>query len=195
MQWLVLTESEQKCKSVFNAKLQNIKVTVWGVKEAANNTREPLSCFDEIILCSLSIPTFAKLATLIWDTPLLSICGNALFSGKKITLLKETAPFYNQTNVPSGISDLISLYVKRLESFGITFITKDDLLKKADNIIIPNMNNQLSPAKGKTILTQDDIYSFKTRGEKRIYLEKGSIVTPLARDSAIDLGIELIERG
>lgn len=195
MQWLVLTESEQECKSVFNVKLQNIKVTVWGVKEAANNTQEPLSCFDEIVLCSLSISTFSKLATLIWDTPIVSICGNALLSGEKITLLKDTIPFYNQTNVPSGISELISLYMKRLESFGITITTKDDYLKRTDTIIISDINNKLSHAKGKTILTQDDIYSFKTKGEKRIYLEKGSIVTPLARDSAIDLGIELIERG
>lgn len=193
MQWLVLTELEQECKSIFNAELRNVNgpVTVWGIKEAADKALEPLSCFDEIILCCLSISTFSKLATLIWDTPILSIYGNAVSSRKKVSILKDTIEFYKCANLPEGISELINSYIKRIESFGITIIKKNEWLT---NITTPYSNNKLNTPVGKTVLTQEDIYLFKTKGEKRLYLETGSIVTPLARDSAKDLGIELIER-
>ena len=194
MQWLMLTETEAENKTAFTSQLQNIKipVIVWGIKEAADNIREPLSCFDEIILSCLSISTFSKLATLIWDTPILSIYGKAVLSEKKVSLLEDTIEFHKHANLPKGVSALINSYMKRIESFGITIIKTDEWL--TNNITAPGSNNKLNAPSGKTVLTQEDIYTLKAKGERRIYLETGSIVTPLARDSAKELGIELIER-
>jgi hypothetical protein len=71
------------------------------------------------------------------------------------------------------------------QSFGIDIIdwNDDEIEMKATSI----------PTFSEGIITEDDIYEYAKENNKEIHLRNGYRITPLARDTARDLGIKFIE--
>lgn len=209
MQWLVAIEEESELKSPFVIRVHatGVHATIWfqeteeeeKIKETTQQRdfkeiilqTENVLHYEYLLLPSISITTFAKLATLIWDTPLTLMVGKAILEGKKVFFFQEGIPGKIKGYIP-GITMLIELYRGRLESFGLVPITEEEWWQQVakSNPDRP-LNNK---PKIKQVITQDDIRQIHAKGEKKIYYNGGSIITPLARDVARELGIELLEK-
>lgn len=190
MQWLVVLESENKELDLFVTRLSTLHapVTSWQPTEGNLQPPRPVSEYQSILLPFLTISSLAKLATLIWDTPLTSFIGDILIAGKRGVFFQHSVPFLKNKNLPQGITMLINLYLSRLESFGMTPMIEEEWWEE-----LPKYSH--SEEKSRVVITQEDIREFKAKGQSTINLSAGAIITPLAREIAKDAGIEIIERG
>lgn len=136
----------------------------------------------------LSMSLLSKLSRLDDEHPMVRLILQGLCSGRKVAALNfaedesNSAEGYTAYSMPSAMKQEVRLMLGSLRSYGMTLLDANGL----DHWI-----TDLSTSK--QIITGDEVKAAHTRGVKVIKLNKGSIVTPLARDLAGDYGIKVLE--
>ncbi|MDI6783164.1 MAG: flavoprotein [bacterium] len=147
-----------------------------------------------IIVPTLSRTTAIKLASAITDTLVTDLLYTALVNKKPIIAARNGADPMLSNCPRCGTSDMAPAMIQNIHTeldkliqYGIRLISVDDLADETVSILesIPREIPE------KQIITEQDIKSAANAGEKRIRIRKGSIVTPLAKDTAKELGIEI----
>ena len=147
-----------------------------------------------IIVPTLSRTTAIKLASAITDTLVTDLLYTALVNKKPIIAARNGAdpmlancPRCGTSDMAPAIIQTIHNELDKLIHFGIRLVTVDQLAVEAESVLqsIPREIPE------KQIITEQDIKSAANSGEKRIRVRKGSIITPLAKDTAKDLGIDI----
>ena len=83
-------------------------------------------------------------------------------------------------------------YGQELSSYGVRFIELKDLISTVKFEMEPEEEPLIRPAGGKReVITNEDIILFASSGNKFMKVSPGAIITPLARDTAKEMGVEM----
>lgn len=149
---------------------------------------------DIILIPTLSRTTAIKLASSITDTLVTDLLFTALVNKKPIIAARNGAdpvlancPRCGTPDMAPAIIQNIHQELDKLIQYGIRLVPVDDLADETISIL------ESTPRKepDKKIITEYDIKSAAKAGDKKIRIRTGSLVTPLARDTAQELGIEI----
>ena len=147
-----------------------------------------------VIVATLSRTTAIKLANTITDTLVTDLLYTALVNKKPIIAARNGAdpmlancPRCGTPDMAPAIIQNIHIELDKLIEYGIRLIPVDDLADETRSILESISRKEPD----KKIITEYDIKSAANAGEKKIRIRKGSLVTPLARDTAKELELEI----
>ncbi|MFB3895382.1 MAG: flavoprotein [bacterium] len=149
---------------------------------------------DAILIPTLSRTTAIKLASSITDTLVTDLLYTALVNKKPIIAARNGAdpmlancPRCGTPDMAPAMIQTIHTELDKLTRYGIRLVLVDQLAVETDSVL------QSIPKEipDKQIITEQDIKSAATNGDKKLRVRQGSIVTPLAKDTAKELGIEI----
>ena len=180
--------------------------------------KELLDQNNLIIIPSLTINTASKIANCISDTLITNIVSKAMMSGKKIIASLNACCIENEER-KSIYGDNVSLAYKNklknnLESYEIELTTSENLFYKVEkyskknlntnNLVINNQSkdnkktidlkqpqdkNSLYIKLDKKVISRADVY--ENRGYNYIFVDKGSLITDLAKEEAKKLNLKI----
>jgi hypothetical protein len=149
---------------------------------------------DAILIPTLSRTTAIKLASSITDTLVTDLLFTALVNKKPIIAARNGAdpmlancPRCGTPDMAPAMIQTIHIELDKLIQYGIRLVLVDDLADETISIL------ESTPRKepDKKIITEYDIKSAVNHGDKKLRVRRGSIVTPLATDTAKELGLEI----
>lgn len=142
-----------------------------------------------ILYCpNITVSTLSKVALGMIDTFVSNIIWTFLYQGKEVNLDFGSARNYLGIESKSkDITNLINNYINIVTNMGAREISWGDLShnnREKDNPSLSSKTNQDT----KTLITERDILNLN---RKLLILDNNTLITPLARDKARELGIEI----
>jgi len=130
----------------------------------------------EAIVCLLSLSLAEKIGTIDDSVDASRVVLRGLLAGKRVyAITDEIEP---KENAPKLLSNAVDERLRRLRAFDIKVTKIDKLDLDCD---------ETKSSKG--LITEEDILAV---GSGEIRVAKGSVITPLARDRAAELGIKIV---
>ncbi|MGM8211297.1 hypothetical protein ACLIBH_00740 [Virgibacillus sp. W0430] len=162
-------------------------VPVINVARVAENERKLLvNEFDLLYVPTISHGFLAKLSLLIDDTKPIWLTLHMLLEGKPVILgqdqiiRKRSSLFFPKPSIEKKVQN----YMKQLMGDGVTFCSQNKVAAKISSVLAKEKNRRpLVLAKHIEELVRD--------GEKEVTIPAQSIVTPMAKDAARELGMAI----
>jgi len=154
---------------------------------------------DMAIVPILTQNTLAKVSTGVQDNFITMLLWQILWLGKKVIINPDSALSNRGTHCRnSKMLNLIKKHVDKLKEFGADIIHDHDYLNHIEINIETGQDNEKSSSneeqsKVKELITERDILNLVGKKDN-LYLTKGTIITPLARDTAKEKKIRIIYR-
>jgi len=202
---LILTENhcDQVCSFEKNDS-ELCKVTC-ALKE---NYEVDVDCFDTVVLYDMTNSNLFKIANGCTDSKFSALAAEAILKGKRVLMVKEQVEILKyQDTAPKAIYNNIYKNLQVLLDSGVTLVNEDDVQAA---ICEGAAAAKGKPAKAETsaaeksagsepvyeikkrVVTERDIREAMAQHFRKIKLPERPVITSLARDTARDLGIELI---
>lgn len=144
--------------------------------------------FDELFIPITSFSLVSELVHFINYRPLARIIQRALLKGKKVTMIEETAnpysTFIREANWDKGTNVLkqeLFTQLKKLQGYGVTLIHSEQV----------KSHFKTEETRRKNLLTEEDVLKARRNQQKVIYITNGTLITPLAMDTAREIGIHI----
>ncbi|RHW41595.1 hypothetical protein D1B31_07720 [Neobacillus notoginsengisoli] len=144
--------------------------------------------YDQIFIPVASFSLVSELVHFLGNRPLAKVIQRALLKGKKVTMLELAVNPYSKTiiegNWDKGTSFMkaeLFNQLKRLQGFGVTLIHSNEV----------KSHFQRQTSGKRLLLAEKEVISARQKQKKEIMVSPGTLVTPLARDTAKELGIRL----
>lgn len=131
-----------------------------------------------ILLPLLTKNTCAKVAVGIRDNLSTYIISKAILAGKKIVAVYDSCI----VKPDNEYGKQLNLNIKKLQSYGITFVESKDLA----DYILKEQRKEVLNLKNKKIITADDIFGIEN---KKVIISKDTIITILAKEKAQENGV------
>lgn len=154
--------------------------------------------YDLVIGPNITMNTLSKVSLGIIDSFVPNVIWTFLYQGKKVYLdYHSVTNFLGDSTKSSEIQNVINNHIKSLEKMGAIEIKENNYLEK---IIIdtktPGINNSVEKSRSETPITNRKLITEKdmviiAETSKSIIVEKGTVITPLAKDKARQLGVEI----
>lgn len=160
---------------------------------------------DGIIVPMTTQDTAAKLALGIQDNFISTLLWQALWHGKKVLIDFDNVITYRGTrsHIPM-LQQIMDDYIDKIQKMGVTKFQRTDYIvqmlqvfkgnisidKQAENSC--NLTNE-EKMDTKNVITEKDLLSLSTHG-KELTVPMRTIITPLAYDTAKQLGIKIIKK-
>ena len=183
--------------------------------------KELLDQNNLIIIPSLTINTASKIANCISDTLITNIVSKAMMSGKKILASLNACCIENEErksiygdNVSLAYKNKLKNNLETIKSYEIELTTSENLFYKVEkyskknlntnNLVINNQSkdnkktidlkqpqdkNSLYIKLDKKVISRADVY--ENRGYNYIFVDKGSLITDLAKEEAKKLNLKI----
>ena len=183
--------------------------------------KELLDQNNLIIIPSLTINTASKIANCISDTLITNIVSKAMMSGKKIIASLNACCIENEErksiygdNVSLAYKNKLKNNLETIKSYEIELTTSENLFYKVEkyskknlntnNLVINNQSkdnkktidlkqpqdkNSLYIKLDKIVISRADVY--ENRGYNYIFVDKGSLITDLAKEEAKKLNLKI----
>lgn len=140
---------------------------------------------DHVLFCDVSQNTLVKGALGLADDPCSKLLAEFLLNRKKVTMIpsKDLEWLLHSDEQDTPYTCQLVAYKEQLEKFGVQFVRLNEFTKLSTRAKSPSVNK---------LLTEKIVRSITS---KIIFIERATIVTPLARDTAKELGkvIKVIE--
>ncbi|PID05865.1 MULTISPECIES: hypothetical protein [unclassified Sporosarcina] len=140
---------------------------------------------DHVLFCAVSQNTLVKGALGLADDPCSKLLATFLLNGKKVTMIpsKDLEWLLHSDKKDTPYTRHLLAYKEQLEKFGVQFVRLNEFTMLS--------TQEKSPSVDK-LLTEKIVKSITS---KNIFVRRATIVTPLARDTAKELGkvIKVIE--
>ena len=154
--------------------------------------------YDLIIGPNITMNTLSKVSLGMIDSFIPNVIWTFLYQGKKVYLdYHSVTHFLGETTKSVEIQKVIDNHIDSLKKMGAIEIKEDNYLEK---VIINNdkpgikktMENHKSQTAtiNKNLITEKDMVII-AETKKLIVLEKGTVITPLAKDKARQLGVKI----
>lgn len=153
---------------------------------------------EPLLVAQLTRTTLAKVTLGLGDSLAAALALNTLWAGKPVVVARDGVDPDLAARDPETAADaplelvrLYAGYLARLEAFGCNVIQADRI---ADTVLTLRSGRETRterPMASRRVITEEDVRRAARRGES-INVTR-AIVTPLARDVAQDLGVELLE--
>jgi len=151
------------------------------------------------------VPVFSlySLARVAGLSPLLlteRIVLDAIQAGKKIIICRDE--FFPDSDLrkkagfdraPGAFNRKIKDYMENLSSYGVIFIELENMVSAVEfEFGLEKPAEIKTDEKKREVITNEDIILFASSGNKLIRVSPGAIITPLAADTAKEMGVEII---
>ena len=154
---------------------------------------------DAVVVAQLTRTTLARLALGLGESLISSMVLHALWDGKPVIAAQDgvdpdLAACEESGGSPDVARELIRLYdeyLTRLAAFGCQVIRAERLAETTRGALVGERSTEVRPLSARRVITEDDVRRASRRGES--INVTGAVVTPLARDTARDLGVPLVE--
>jgi len=154
---------------------------------------------DAVVVAQLTRTTLARLALGLGESLISSMVLHALWDGKPVVVARDgvdpdLAACEESEGSPDVARELIRLYdeyLTRLAAFGCQVMPAERLSEAVRAALAGHAPGPHRPLRSRRVITEDDVHRASRRGES-INIA-GAVVTPLARDTARDLGVPLVE--
>ena len=156
------------------------------------NLQDIVRDYSYVIGPNITMNTLSKVSLGMIDSFISNIIWTYLYMEKKVYLdFAAVNNYLGEQCKNKEINRIIENYIDTLKKMGAIEIEEGNYMEKIANI------QKLSTEKGnrinndfKKVITERDIIEFSSNG-KSIVLPKGTIITPLAKDRARELGIKI----
>lgn len=141
---------------------------------------------DLIFLPAPSFSTLAKLALTIDDQDIMRILLEAQFSGKQLLLANDSLIPKGEQKVttPHSIQQKINSYFKQVREDSVSIVS----LRKASKWIENYFENH---SKARPIVLAKHVEEVFNEGDQELVVPKNSLVTPMSKEYARNLGISI----
>jgi hypothetical protein len=154
---------------------------------------------DAVAVAQLTRTTLARLALGLGESLISSMALHALWDGKPVIVARDGVdPDLAACEESEGAVDvareLVRLYddyLERLVAFGCQVVPAAGLAETVRAALAGETPGLHRPLRTRRVITEQDVIRASRRGES-INIT-GAVVTPLARDTARDLGVSLVE--
>lgn len=156
------------------------------------NFKKALEGMEQVIVPYLSVSTLSAIANLTFTDSTAGLCVTALTLGKPLIFCSDNIHSLNYSPLKENkkIMGMIRVNLTTVEEMGAKVIQLNkvrDEIKQQEKETPPA---EVSPGI-KNVVTNDDIMVAVNQNIKVLNLPRGTIVTPLARDTALALGVEI----
>ncbi len=143
---------------------------------------------SRVIIPHLSVTALNKMANLMGDEPVAGIAVTALLEGIPVVVCDDNIIGLNfSDSTPSRkIMAVIRRSMEVLREMGVSTVSLGSLKSEK-----PVTARTLTPAGRRIVVTNDDIFTASDQSRKVLNFPRGTIVTPLAWDTAESLGIDI----
>jgi len=160
---------------------------------------------DGIIVPMTTQDTVAKLALGIQDNFISTLLWQSLWHGKTVLIDFENVITYRGTkSLAPMLQQIVDDYIVRIEKMGVTKFQRNDYIVQMLSAFKSNINidkqaedsNNLTNEENtynKDVITEKDLLSLSTH-RKELTVPMRTIITPLAYDTAKQLGIKIIKK-
>lgn len=159
--------------------------------------QEPLNKAAGIVIPLLTQNTAVKLSLGIQDQLVPRLLWECLWIGKPVWMDKHSLFLYKgKPTANTALVNKIKEIVLQLEKLGIKEIEDfygESQQPATENEIVINGNQFGSKTEKRAVITEKDILMVKTP-IKELIIPKGSVITPLAKDTAKARGIRIIQQ-
>lgn len=149
--------------------------------------------YSIVIGPNITINTLSKVSLGMIDSFVPNIIWTFLYNGKKVYLnFNSVRNYLGVKSQSSEISNIIEKHISTIIKMGAIEITEDTIFDKikpnivSSKIIAPSKDVDLK----KDLITEKDI-SLLNKNQNKLVLKMGTVVTPLAKDKARELGISI----
>jgi len=156
--------------------------------------------YSKIIGPNITMNTLSKVSLGMIDSFISNILWTYLYNGKDVYIdFSSVSNYLGKPSKNKAINKQIDTHINNLKDMGVVEIVEGQyvdkilgkqILDETSNIKIETNNSYDS----KKIITEKDLTNFSSKGDTLV-LPKGSILTPLARDKAKELGINIEIKG
>ena len=210
---LILTEHHCEECAVEKLDSELCKVTC----ALAQNYEVNVDDFDSIVLYNMTNSNLFKIANGCTDNKFLALAAEAILKGKRVIMVKEEVEIlkYEET-APKELYNNIYKNLQILLDSGVKLVSAEDV----KDVICEGADAPAEPAREevkaveaasapvaaapkaesddsvlvltKRVITERDIREAATKHYKKVQLPEKPVITYLAKDTAFELGIELI---
>lgn len=157
--------------------------------------------YDFIIGPNITMNTLSKVSLGMIDSFIPNIIWTFLYQGKRVYLDYHSVTNFLGDSTKSGeIQNVINNHIKSLGKMGAIEINENNYLERIV-IGVDSLKNSTSAQKSystpvnnsKNLITEKDMVTIADTS-KNLVVEHGTIITPLAKDKARELGVEIEKR-
>ena len=152
---------------------------------------DPVSRVEAGILPVLTIDLMARLGLLLSDQPAAGAAITAIVQGKPVLACASELNQVRRSSgrLPGGFLSVFHQHVRSLEGLGVQVLEPPALANQLGRTKAASAPT--ASARGRDVVTVEDLEAVARAGQKKMMLSPGTIVTPLARDKAAQMGIEM----
>lgn len=144
---------------------------------------------EAVVLPSVRLETLARIALLLGDTPPAAAAVAGVVQGRPVLICAEGVERYRRhsARLPGGFMAVFGSHLRTVESLGIEVLEPPEIAAR----LLGHSQSAPSAAGGRDVVTMEDLEAARRRGVTVLEVSSGAIVTPLAREAAKDMGIEV----
>jgi len=148
--------------------------------------------FDLVVIPFFSLTAVSRVATLMADNLISSIIFAALREEKQIIAGADQINFYNfySAIMPKTFLEVLREHLRIVQGFGMKIVEAKGLGSEIELILrsggITSRSSNVRP-----VITKEDILIAQRSGNNYLEFPRGTIITPLARETADAAGIEI----
>lgn len=147
--------------------------------------------YDLIIDPNITVNTLSKVSLGMIDSFISTLIWTFIYKGKSVYVdFNSVRNYLGEESENKAVNQLIENHILSIREMGVIEIDESSYLEKISGLK-NNIENQFDLNKemsNKKVITQSDILSLST---KTLTLEKGTIITPLAKDKAREMNISI----
>ncbi|MCM3568523.1 hypothetical protein [Neobacillus mesonae] len=167
--------------------------TKWDIISDNESEKVKWDQVDQVLILHATQDLLVKGALGIFDTRESKLLSCCLLESIPVTMIPTVfleKQLFNRTTLNKPYVLQLQKYKEQLENFGACVETWGNFLTKSEKAAVPDQEESITEKK--KLISQRDIQDYK---ESIIVVDKDTIITPLARDTARELGksIKVIE--
>lgn len=144
---------------------------------------------EAVVLPHFPLAMLARTAQLLSDHPAVGAALGGVVQGVPVLASSHDVERIKRhaNRLPAAFLNLFQQNLRAVEGMGIQLLEPEALAAQ----VAQQKKATLAPARGKDVVTMEDLEAARRAGVKILELAHGTIVTPLARDAAKQMGIEV----
>ncbi|MEI8216219.1 MAG: flavoprotein [Eubacteriales bacterium] len=163
--------------------------------------KDMLDGVDIILIPVLTVNFAAKMALGISDTPVSALVAYGLINGIPIMGVNKACLPENRIRKdcrnkkkPGAYYKMIHGYLSRLEEFGVRMVSIEKLSEEAESQCMKIDKSEIENHRNATcdVISKEYIMDMNKKGLSQIAVSRKTIITALARETANELGVEII---
>lgn len=137
---------------------------------------------------NISMNTLSKVSTGMIDSFVSNAIWSFLYFGKEVYLeFNSVREYMGEKPSNNEIEKMIENHISTILNMGAIEINPDTIIKEN---IIEKKEESNKPAKQKDLISEKDIVNL-SKNHKVLVIDKNTLITPLARDKAKELGVKI----